>query len=487
MSDDLEILSGGAIAVDTDTLRRAASGFTAALTDLDELAMRLDHSRALLLEHRDDAAAAEAAAFVLFSRLGDVMHEATDLAESLQSAAMVYELVELNVEYDAASTAGDAAAMSRIDARRAAIMAADPDAFARAKALELNRAGLWQGELVHQATVLGIDVGGFFDDVVRDPLANGVAGLFRKLAGDVAGEAAGEVAKAIIGGPPAVIGGLVFGLGAMAGTAATGLSRSGLIARDARLAGGPAEVTITRVPPAPAPTPAPTSLASAAERVPSGTSARVRVEKYTMPDGSREFAVYVAGTQTGDGPAGEAWDFSANGSLYTGHESASYTATEKALADAGAQPGDTVHAFGFSQGAMITAHLATGSDYDVQTLVSYGSPVEADVGPGTLSVGIRHRDDPVAALAGGGHFTPVGAEGSFVAERTYDPATGIHDMQMPAHSLDAYTRTAAVVDASGDARLAGVNDVFERLGDAASVTVTEYSAAKVSSTSSGAG
>ena len=143
---------------------------------------------------------------------------------------------------------------------------------------------------------------------------------------------------------------------------------------------------------------------------------------------------------------------------------------------AGAQPGDTVHAFAFSQGAMVTAHLALESGYDVATLVSAGSPVEADVGPGTLSVGLRHTDDPVAALAGGGHVGSVGAPGSFVVEVSADPDIDLDDAQAPAHRLSAYTETAALVDASSDPRVDAVRSVFDELATATSVEVVEYAA-----------
>jgi pimeloyl-ACP methyl ester carboxylesterase len=156
----------------------------------------------------------------------------------------------------------------------------------------------------------------------------------------------------------------------------------------------------------------------------------------------------------------------------------SYAATEAALAAAGAQPGDAVHVFGFSQGAMIGAHLALEGPYDTQTLVSLGSPVDADVGPGTLSVSVRHSDDPVVALAGGGHGEPVGASGSFIVERVADPDVALDDTRLPAHRLTVYAETAALVDASADPRVDGLRGVFDELAQAESVEVTEYAATR---------
>ncbi len=169
-----------------------------------------------------------------------------------------------------------------------------------------------------------------------------------------------------------------------------------------------------------------------------------------MPDGSRQFAVYVAGTQTAAPHTEEPFDMGSNLELYAGERSASYDAALAALRDAGAGSGDVVHAFGHSQGAMVAAHVALEGGFDTRTLVSFGSPIEADVGDRTLSISLRHSDDPVAALAGGGSAGAVGAPGSFIVSRTADPASGLHDFQLPAHGIDEYARTAMLLDDSGD-------------------------------------
>jgi pimeloyl-ACP methyl ester carboxylesterase len=281
-----------------------------------------------------------------------------------------------------------------------------------------------------------------------------------------------------IGPRAAIIGGAGLGLLTLGAGAAAGLTGQGRIGREARLTGRGVPVALLPVAPTPTATPAPTDLVSVAARMPGAGDSRVRVERYTMPDGTRQFAVYVAGTQSlalgGDDP----WDNLSNAQLYAGSASASYEATTAALTAAGAQPGDRVHAFGHSQGAMITAHLALEEGYDTRTLVSFGSPIEADVGAGTLSVGVRHTDDPVAALAGGGHVAPVGAAGSFVVEREADPPTGRQDATVPGHRMTAYAETAAMIDASSDPRVAGLRTVFADLSGAATVDVVEFAAAR---------
>ena len=175
-------------------------------------------------------------------------------------------------------------------------------------------------------------------------------------------------------------------------------------------------------------------------------------------------------------PSGDPFDMRSNLELYTGERSASLAAVELALREAGVGPGEPVHVFGHSQGAMLASALALEGTYDVQTLVTYGSPVEAAVPESVLSVGIRHVDDPVAGLAGGGHAETVGAPGSFIAERVADPAGGVHDLTLAAHGIERYAETAAMVDASHDPRAAALRELWTTLGAAERVEVTEYAA-----------
>ncbi|WP_127473574.1 hypothetical protein [Microbacterium sulfonylureivorans] len=455
MADDLQLIGGGAVAVDTETLRHTAVRFLEARDDLEALSRRVGSLQLMLLVERAHAWHAAGAASVLGTRLAETLDGASRIAEALREAAAVYELVELDAAHHAAVLSADRVAAERIAEARDALIARHPEAVAAALAAAVERSVLWPSDLVRQATEIGV----------------------------VAGKEIGPQSAVVVG---AGLGLLTLGLGAT-----TGVGGIGRLPADARLTGRGVPVTLAAVDPVRTATPAPTGLAGVADRMPGAGASRVRVERYTMPDGTRQFAVYVAGMQSfavgGDDP----WDNLSNAQLYSGASSASYEATEAALAAAGAEPGDVVHAFGHSQGAMIAAHLALEGGYDMQTLVSFGSPVEADVGPATLSVGIRHTDDPVAALAGGGHLAPVGAAGSFVAEREADPAAGMHDAGVPAHRMNAYAETAALVDASSDPRVAAVNDVFTGLAGAESVEVLEFAATRgdggVSPSSAGGG
>lgn len=442
MSDGLEIRGGGAVSVDTATLREAAGRFDRLIDDLDVLQRRFGAARAELADERRFGWAAAGAATVFARDLDGAIVQAAQIAGDLRHAAAVYELVELDAEHTALSARGDGAGLAALELRRAELLRLFPGADGEALVARFDRAVMWPSYLVRQATETGTDLGGIISEL------------------------------------GAVVGGVALG-GATLGTAAVfGVGGWGRLSRDARLDGEPAAVAL-RSTAAPLRTnTAPADLAAAASRIPGAGDARVRVEKYTMPDGTEQFAVYIAGTQSLGVGGEDPWDSQSNAELYTGNRSASYEATLAALEAAGAKPGDTVHAFGHSQGAMIAAHLALEGPYDMATVVSFGSPVEADVGAETLAVAIRHSDDPVAMLAGGGHETAVGAPGSFTAEREAHTDTGLVDATAPAHSMRSYAESAALVDASGDPRVGAVHRVFSGLGEAQSVTVTEYAATR---------
>ncbi|MCW3493015.1 hypothetical protein [Microbacterium sp. SSM24] len=442
MGSDLEIIGGGAVAVDTVTLRETAGRFLAAGNELEDVRHRLGALQNMLFGEPVVAGEAASAASVLGNRLAETFDGAQRIAAALREAAAIYELVELNAEHRAAVLAGDRDAVSRIDVVRDALMARHPDAFAAAVGTELERTVMWPSDLQRQATELGYAAGDLF------------------------------------GFPAAVVGGVALGGLTLAAGALAGIGGQGRLAPGVRLTHRGEPVTLRPVASAATSTVAPTGLRSVAQRMPGDGEARVRVERYTMPDGSRQFAVYVAGTRSSAVGGADAWDNLSNAELYAGRASASYEATEAALAAAGARPGDVLHAFGHSQGAMITAHLALEGGYDTRTLVSFGSPVEADVGSGTLSVAVRHTDDPVVALAGGGDVAPVGSPGSFVVEREFDPESGAHDLAVAPHRMAAYAETAALADASGDPRVANVQAVFADLSGAVEVDVVEYAVAR---------
>lgn len=433
MSGELQIRSGGAVAVDTATLRAAADGFAGVAAEFSRVADLVGSAGTRLFALGATAWEASGTTEVARQRMLAVIDQAGLIVDALRFAADVYEIVELRSERAAAHAVGDAAAVARLEGRLARLIRDNPEAGHEASRAAFAHWSTWPAALALQAPGM---LGWIFPalPLLSIPLAWSVQ-------------------------------------------RAVGRHGGGTVPATSRLSGGNRPVTVAPLDTTGA-AGAPRSLADTAARIPQG-AARVRVERYTMADGSRQFAVYVAGTQTVAPRTREPFDMESNIELYSGQRSASYDAALAALAASGAESGDVVHAFGHSQGAMVTAHLALEGGFDTRTLVSFGSPVEADPGEGTLSIGVRHRDDPVAALQGGGHPAGVGAPGSFVAERTVDPQPGLHDYALAAHGIDGYMRTAELLDVSTDARMARVRDLFDELGGAASIEVTEYSAERV--------
>ena len=426
---EITIRSGALVEVDSESLHRLATRLRALVGDLDETIAQMDAAVRLVSQGQPSTFAAVLDAAVLRAVLERARQEGDEILDAVTSAAALYEAVELHIERVAALAAGDTARVDLIDARRSRLWLDEPTAMGAADLVLENRPPV-HGDLSAQAlrAMQGL---GPMNPWLAVPAAYGVVDA--------------------------------VGLGA--------------IPRNSRLASG-STVPVHVMPTVPAAATSPSSLADAASRIPSGSAAQVRVERYTMADGTRQFAVYVAGTRSGG--VSEPFDNRSNLELYTGRRSASYDSVTAALDDAGVRDGDVVHAFGHSQGAMVLERLALEGDYDTRTLVSFGSPVQADLGADTLGVSVRHTDDPVSALQSGGHATGVGAPGSFVVERLADPAAGLHDLRLPAHGLTAYTETAALIDASSDPRATAIRDVFASLGEARWGEAAEYVAERVS-------
>lgn len=434
MSGELDIRGGGPIAVDTATLRTTAAGFDALAAELDDIAQELGRVQLMLFTEREGWEASTSA-FALYRRLTAAHDETQGVGVRLRQAAALYETAELNAAHASAILAGDFDTAARLDRRRAELGELYPMAVWEAWGTQAEYNAMWPSELVRQGTE--------------------------------AWEPFGEL-------PGVIGGGAAYALARTAG--AVGL---GIVGREARLSGDPVQVRVWRTgttPVLPGAT-APATLAAAADRIPSAGAGdvRIRVESYTMPGGSRQYAVYIAGTKETLAPSEPFSTASAVG-LEFGQRTASYDAVLEALHDAGAKPGEVVHAIGHSQGGAIAGHLALEGGFDTRTLVTLGSPIEADVPDTTLSVALRHTDDPIAMLTAGGHDHVVGSAGSFIAHRVADPTAGLNDLTVPAHSAAAYVETARMLDASSDPRMEAVRHVLQELGEATSVVVTEYGA-----------
>lgn len=419
VTDAIGISSGGAVAVDTARLREAAAVLAASAARLDEAAADIARADARLSAHM--LPVLELTQDVRLRRVGELADRAREQQDSLLTCAAVYELAELRAEAAVAAGAGDAQALAHARERIAAIEQAYPGAR------ELLQADSGFGDGWAWFALLMP----FFAGV---SLASGA--VFARLT--------------------AIGGRIPFG------------SRPAPTGRPVP--------EVVPLPPAERPRAAPTALAPALGRIPQGGDARVRIEKYATASGTA-YAVYVAGTSGLGGE--EAWDMLSNVQGYGGEQSDAYLALTAMLAEAGVQPGDTLYLYGHSQGGMLVGQVAATGDYDVRVVGTAGSPTAADPGPEAMAVDLRHGDDPVAMLAGGGFPTRVGADGSFVASRVVDPAPGPQDLGLPAHHLTAYTETAELVDASADPRVAEVHERMAELEGARLVSTQEFGARQV--------
>ncbi|GAA3027465.1 hypothetical protein [Microbacterium dextranolyticum] len=426
MGEDLDIRSGGVVAVDTETLRAAAGRLRIVAGECDGVRDTIEQARRALV-----AAGVWATTWAILpsTAAAGAGDRCRRLASDLSSMADTYDVAELSSAASVAESAGDTALAAQLRSRAIAIMSADPSVPLRLAAATLA----WRTETVAALAAQ-----------YRAPTVPGTMEPW-------GAEALALLATGVIG---------AVGLGAVpSGT---------------RLTGHPDPVSVQRL--SAGRTTAPTSLAQTVDRIPQGDG-RVRVERYTMPDGGRRYVAYAAGTALG-GRDDEVWDMDSNLGLYTRSQGESLDALTGALADAGAKPGDTVGLVGYSQGAMDASYAAISGVYDVPLLITFGDPVQAEVGDGTLSVAVRHLDDPVSALSAGGFAGGVGAVGSFVASRE-SPGTAFSGQGIIGqHALDAYRDTAVLLDRSGDPRMDGVRDRLGDLSAAVSVDAVVYGAAR---------
>lgn len=419
----LEIDHGGAIAVDTGQLRDVGAGMRAVTAKYEEArdavgrALRTIAAQPSACPHLDVAALQRSD-----EHLGALRTELDSACTGVMLMADAFEVVEQRARAEALAVT-DAAAAAAASARADRLVAGD-------------------GRLADMADYL-------------------VAGWEERRF-----EGLGEQFDA--GGllPPLFLAGALVGVTSGAGKLLPGMTLHG--------PADPVRVTAVKTS---APD-APQSLAGALRRLPS-SNAQVAVERYTMPDGAPRYVAYVTGTRdSAPWRAGEEepWDMKSNVELYQGRKSASYEATLDALEAAGAERGDRVDVVAYSQGGMIAAHLAMESEYEVTMQLTAGSPQEPTIGDDQTLVQLRHTDDVVSALAGGGSAAGTGSDDSFTASRVGDPRAGLEDLKLEAHALETYIETAEMVDASPDPRAEALDAYWAELGEAVDVERTEFHA-----------
>lgn len=427
--DGIEIRHGGAIIVDTEVLRGVGVRLASVAGLVDDGVADLDRANRCIVETAGLTASVDTVAlWASRDSLADLSDRMTQAATGVGLMADAYELVELRAKHrmldvDGATMAdtirGEIAALESKD-ERISIMADYLIADAEGRRYE------------------GLD--GQFDTLTA-------LGIF----------------------PGAVITTVtLLGNSKRLGTVSPGIDR--------RVTNDQVEV---RPVDTSAPLSAPSSLADSLRRFPEDNGAQIKVEKYTFADGTSRFVVYIVGTQSGWLGGKNPWDMRSNLELYSGDLSASYQATVDALHAAGAGPDDTVDIYAHSQGGMVASYLATSGEFKTEVVVTAGSPTEPVVNDDQLLIQLRHSDDLVNGLAGGGDLAGYGSSDSFTVTREGDPFDGPQDLILRPHFMDKYEETAEMVDKSDDPRVDVYREYLARMSGAVTIETTEFKAERV--------
>lgn len=477
MGDAVEITHGGIIAVDPEALRGWRDRVRGTVSVVQEARADLLAIPAIA---QQAGVAAVPAVWSAARGIDQVCADLDALAVAVGGMADVFELAELRAQQ--AILRVQDPVLAKADQRRIdELLAAHPGLAERERRMQQEwRDTVTAGFTPEGAKPWWADGPGMAALSLASPAAfiaiSAVRAYERFLVGAAEGMMAGTASTQGVKTPTMLAprpGAVVIAGSAGAAGAAGSMSRPG----DVLLrAGGAAALR----PGAGTPGSAPATLGQAVARMPSGTAAQVRVENYTLADGSSRFIAYVDGTRSNrvDGSGTEPWDMTSNGQTYLQHaESDAYKATVAALKDAGADASTPVDLVGYSQGGMIADLIAQSGDFAVQGVFTVGSPIEPQLPSGVLDVAVRHTDDPVAGLAGGGAPGGTGSPDSLVIMRTVAPGHGV-DPAIPAHLLGGYRDTIRLAEESGDVRMQAIQDHFAAL-DGATMTATDYTASRV--------
>ncbi len=254
------------------------------------------------------------------------------------------------------------------------------------------------------------------------------------------------------------------------------------------MAGAPAGLGTVVTPPG--------GIGELADRVPTGDDgSQIRIERYG-PVSDPRWIVYIGGTVdfglvAGEQPAdmtsnlhGIADDSALDALRLAGAESgAGERAVREAMREAGVEAGDPVLAVGHSGGGVIAARLAGDPELNAVGAISLGGPVaSAPTREGVGVLSIEHEEDLVPATGGAGHPS---ADRVTVSRSVLEPGRE-YEAVFPAHELTRYRETAAMVDASEEARLASFRSlVGEVTGDDAGLRSDWVATRDVSSSTTG--
>ena len=215
--------------------------------------------------------------------------------------------------------------------------------------------------------------------------------------------------------------------------------------------------------------PAPEGYRDLISRIPRADdgASQIRIEHYESG-----YVVYLSGTiDAGVNPTNEPWDMTSNISAIAELDSGSYTAAVQAMREAGITAQDNVIIVGHSQGGLIAAQLAASGDYRVSDVVTVGAPLhQVDIPEEVNVIAVEHSEDVIPSLSG--VAVPAATAAHMTVTRSlYTTAQVPRGELLPAHNLSRYVETAAVMDRSGDSKLAAEKQrLAERTQGEATVT-----------------
>ncbi|AWB90419.1 hypothetical protein [Homoserinimonas hongtaonis] len=219
----------------------------------------------------------------------------------------------------------------------------------------------------------------------------------------------------------------------------------------------------------------PKSFADHASRVPTGEE-QITVERYVIPGEADRFVVYIGGTRDGGlESTTEPFDMTSNLSAVGMGDSGSLRSVELALADAGVTAESPITFVGYSQGATTATVHADSGNYNTVGLLTLGSPAMDLQRSDAVHVALEHDEDVVTATTG---FHK--SNDTIVASRAVFDGGDVPHGVLPAHDIGLYIETAALVDASHEARLTKAEEVFAGFSRGATrVESTDYRATRI--------
>lgn len=225
----------------------------------------------------------------------------------------------------------------------------------------------------------------------------------------------------------------------------------------------------------------PTGFAGRLDRIPApdADGVQIVIDRWQVDGGPDEFDVYIAGTETFSPYATtEPFDMTSNMGNAAGGDSAACESVRAALVAAGADGESPVTFTGYSQGGATAARLAASGDFDCRGVLSFGGPTGQIPIPSEIpAVLVEHDDDLVPALGG----RQDNRQAVLITREVFAERQIPSDLAVPAHHLEYYQETAAMMDAATSEQIAGAARQLEELHRGATlVSSTGYHVERVS-------